>query len=488
MQQESRHNLALQADDPRVERAFRLALKTVDHNIVADRSGLLDAPAPVLYAGDHYQKTWTRDVAFNAWNGEALINPAVTRASLLSVLERRGEHIVTGGEYWDAISWVIGAWQYILATGDRSFLSLAYRAAADSLAFFERTEQDPATGLFRGPACFQDGISGFPAPYNDTAGSSASVDYRGSDRIRWRCLSTNCLYAGAYDRAARMADALGRPGPAEAWRARGRVLRQRINEFLWMEDKGRYAYFLGDRNEKVESMEGVGHALAILLGVAPARRVRSLLDTQHITPYGIPCLWPVFDRFRAIHPSACGRHNGTIWPFINAFWAEAAARHGRVDLFAREWDALLEMVLRHGVFYEIYHPETGEPYGGCQMMDGRMQQWPSEIHQTWSATGYLRMVLHLLCGIDLRPHGIGFDPVLPPSVRSIRLDGLRYRGRRISIRVRRGHGEMRRDAVNDRRVEAPFLSAEATGDQSVDITLPTGGGRPQVRASFRERI
>ena len=64
-----------------------------------------------------------------------------------------------------------------------------------------------------------------------------------------------------------------------------------------------------------------------------------------------------------------------------------------------------------GIFYEIYHSVTGVPDGGWQV--GR--HWDSCIHQTWSATGYLRMVFYGLFGLDFQPDGLRLRPTLPPG-------------------------------------------------------------------------
>jgi hypothetical protein len=104
--------------------------------------------------------------------------PEASRSTLLSVLERSAEgKVIFGGQYWDAIIWTTGAWAYYLYTGDRDLLALAFEATQNSLARFEAEEYDPHTGLFRGPACYGDGVGAYPDVYAQTNGSSSILDW-----------------------------------------------------------------------------------------------------------------------------------------------------------------------------------------------------------------------------------------------------------------------------------------------------------------------
>lgn len=150
----------LHTDNPRVNRAYRIALGDLLGNVQPFQDGLLESEQPVILAGLDYDTPWTRDAAINVWNGLGLIWPDVARNTLLSVLERRDGRILIGGQYWDAILWSVGAWPYYLYTGDREFLSLAFEAVRNSLEYFETEEYDPEYGLFRGPAVYGNGENG----------------------------------------------------------------------------------------------------------------------------------------------------------------------------------------------------------------------------------------------------------------------------------------------------------------------------------------
>lgn len=462
-------------DDPRVDACHELAVATLHKNIHPYQAGLLPEPRPVIMAGADYPTPWTRDAAYNVWNAGALLAPEATCDTLLSVLTADAHGIRIGGQYWDAVAWVTGAWHLYCITGNREFLVQAFEATANTLDFFERTEFDPATGLFTGPASYGDGVAAYPEPYCDAGGSSGILDYPKAHpevgKIRMKALSTNCLYYGAYRRAASMERELGRESRAAEWERKADRLREAINRRLWIENEDRYGYFLGNENELVPHMEGLGQSLAVLLGIADADRADRLLSSQHTTPFGVPCVWPVFPRFATPDGTSFGRHNGTVWPFIQGFWADAAARRGRIDLLDRELEAFTRSTTMAGEFYEIIHPLTGKPYGGLQIDHGEMRLWGSCRDQTWSATGYLRILYHAVLGMDFEPDGVRFAPCVPERFTDIALRGVRYRNATLDVRVR-GHGRrITSFRVDGQPREEAYIPADIADEHLVEITL-----------------
>jgi len=458
--------LSLRTSSPEIDRAFAIALDDLALNIHPYCDGLLAREVPVFLAGESYDTPWTRDAAINVWNGGGLLYPDVAKNTLLSVLERRDGELRIGGEYWDAVVWAPGAWSLYLATGDRDFLALALEATRNSLAHFERTEFDAELGLFRGAAVYGDGISAYPDAYAD-AGHHNIMGWRDltpvalavpGEGLPMHALSTNCAYVHAYDLAGAMAAELGVPAD-RAWAARASSLRKAIDRHFWLPERGHYRYLIDLRGDP-DVQEGFGHAFAILFGVAGAEQRESILRMQHVTPAGLPCLWPPFARYR--REGHVGRHSGTVWPPIQAFWAEAAARGRRADLVGHELAALARHAVRDGQFFELYHPETGLPYGGLQERAGAgVELWEPVAHQTWSATGFLRIVLAAVLGMRLAPDGIRFEPLLPPGLDELELTGLPYRASTIDVRIVRG------PAAGS---EPPFLRADTDGQRRIELT------------------
>lgn len=427
----SRSMPAFRCDNSALERAWQLALDDLAVNIEPFRDGLLREAAPCIIAGRGYDTPWTRDTAINIWNGAGLLYPEASKNTLLSVLTGDGCGARAGGQYWDAVIWIIGAWHYWLYTGDRAFYECSKTVAVNTLRYFEDTEFDPARGLFRGPACYGDGVAAYPDRY--VAGESFILTFRDAHPEKCApvgygmpmfCLSTNCLYFEAYRLAHRMT---GDP----AYAVKADALRAAIDRAFWDEGRGTYRYLVDDEGG-CDAQEALGLSFALLFGLAEGDRARSIIGRAVVTPNGIPCLYPSFRRYDAL---GLGRHSGTVWPHAQAFWADAVAGYKPAAL-AHELTALARNALREGFFSEIYHPETGLPYGGIQESGGVANaNWQSQPRQTWSATGYMRMVLSGLFGLRFEEDGFTVAPRKIDGVNHMRLAGLRWRDMTIDIDV-----------------------------------------------------
>ena len=460
-------------------RAIRIALGDLYGNIAPFKDGLLEHAAPVVLAGLDYDTPWTRDAAINTWNGAGLLCPAVTQNTLLSVLERADGVVRIGGQYWDAIIWTLGAWAQYLYTGDKAFLAFALDAVRNSLMYFEANEFDAALNLFRGPACYGDGIAAYPEPYNHTNGDSCILAWPECNPgqrapkgygLPMHTLSTNCLYYQAFVLADRMAAELGVPGDS-AWAGKAQALKAAINQHFWMSQLGRYRYLV-DPFGNCDYTEAMGHSFALLFGIADTQQAEAVFQNQYVSAAGVPCVWPSFPRYTSDDGMSFGRHSGTVWPHIQAFWGQAAAQYGKRDLFAHELLRLTEYANRDVYFTEIYHPITGLPYGGVQELGDELRhEWSSCARQTWSATGYLRLILQGLLGMRFDTQGVRFEPQMPEGVEFVCLQNLPYRQMRITITVERKGDHIQTCHINGKPVTRAFIPATDTGEQVVHIVL-----------------
>ena len=414
-----------------LNRAFRLAFGALAINTKRVSSGLLTRPGPCLMAGLDYPSQWTRDASFNVYFAAALLDGDAARNTLLSVLEERDGRVVIGGQYWDRIVWALGAERLWKTSGDDSFARLAFDAVRDTMETCLGEEYDPADGLFRGPAVYGDGVSAYPPRYRNPSLSSSilrwtpehpSLRHPAGGGIPMKALSTNCAYVHALRFLARLSSALGEdPAP---WSARAEQLKEAVNRSFWDPETGTYDYLAGE----CAAQESLGLAFAVLFGVAEGDRARSVFDRAYVTDHGVPCVWPPFPPYDAM---GYGRHCGTVWPHIQGFWALAALKAGRGDLFARELDALAAHAARDGQFAEIYHPEDGRVYGGIQEGGGKYLEWRSCSWQTWSAAALLAMVFYGVFGLD--EEGRPGQPFLPPGLGFAHLSGLFVRGRELRL-------------------------------------------------------
>ena len=443
-----------------------------------DVAGLVTYPSGTFVrAGGGYPspQRWSRDAAVNAWNAASLLSPLTGRNTLWAVVDRQADGgliVQQDNQWWDQVVWVVSAWNHYLVTGDREFLADAYQTAANTLAEREAKNFNSDYGLFQGPSFMNDGIAGYPAPpWTTGVNSSFVLDYPHTDDLM--CLSTNCLYYGAYQAAAGMADALKHRSDASRYRAAAARVRDAVNRHLWREDAGSYGYFVHGQDAQAgtldTSQEGAGLAFAVLFAVADAGRARRLVAGTHWQPHGIVNVWPHFERFSDDRP---GRHNVCVWPMVHSMFGHAAAVAGRADLFARAVEELATLVKdSDDGFYELYNSSTGAVDGGWQTGgDGTAQHFTSQPDQAWSATGYLRMILSGLAGVGFTEQGLRLAPTLPAGWGPVTLAGLPYRDATLDITLKGAGGKVRACEV-DGRSAAPFVPADAAGHHTVEMTL-----------------
>lgn len=416
---------SLETADSVVDKAFSLAVNTVRRNTVDS----------LIRAGGQYGGEWVRDVSINAMNATSVILPDETRYSLWSVTTDGRTRI--GHQYWDHIIWVIAAYDHYLKNPDEAFLRQAYTASVNTIRSLENEAFDPSYGLFTGPSVFNDGIAGYEEPiYDPDIQSSYVLDHPNSKNIK--TLSTNCIYYQAYVTLADMATHLGDSQAADIYTRKAAALRDNIRHHLYDKQANHLNYLIDHTGTVHHHQEGLGNAFAILFGIVSRDEARNIIPDIILTDYGLPSVTPSFVRFDET-PSP-GRHNHIIWPFVSAFWASACHEAGYNDLFISELVNLADLAVNKGnnCFYEIYNPYTGKPDGGWQVG----HQWDSVYDQTWSATGYLRMIIKDLLGINPMPDGLYINPD-PKCMAAIDFKALRdlpLRSTTLSIQ-RIGNGE-----------------------------------------------
>lgn len=467
--------------------AFRIAIGDLLGNVSPYQAGLLPESRPVILAGLRYYMPWTRDAAINAWNGSSLILPDVTRDTLLSVLvSEHGTPLIGDGgnrQYWDVMVWTTGAWYHYLNTGDRDFLTLALAATANTLERLEQNEFDPQDGLFRGPG-WSDGVAGYPLEYANTGGDSAIYSWPMFNRdhvvaqgfgIPMKALSTNCLYYAAYVTAGAMARELALPVHAE-FADRAARLKQAINRNFWLPDAGHYRYLVGPLGNS-DHQEALGQSYAVLFGIASAEQTDAIFRNQPVQPAGVPAIWPDFPRYQQPGGQSFSRHAGTVWPQIQGMWAHAAAMQGKSGILGHELFQLAAHAVRDRAFAELYHPLTGEIYGGLQERSGKgIVEWDSLPRQTWSATAFVRMMLFGVAGLTPSPEGLRFRPCLPAGLTTVELRNLRYRDMTLSL------------AIEGTGCSARSFSIDGTdGKDGGEVFLPfTAFGKHEVRIVVSE--
>jgi hypothetical protein len=421
----------------------------------------------VIRAGAEYARPWTRDGSLNSMMAGSLLEPAVAESTLWHITDQRR---TVGGQWWDRVIWVIAAWHHYKVTGDKEFLADAYACGTASLRKHREQYYVPDYGLFRGPSHLCDGIAGYPDPpaVNTDGNSSYCEDY--PNLVYIMPTSLQAIYYGAYRVAAEMARALDRaPSEIGRWQGLATDLKRQADEHLWMPAKHRYGYFVHGRGPKAGQLEphqeGAGLTYSLLFGMADDAQAHEILASFHNQPHGMTAVWPHFSRFNDKRP---GRHNVLVWPQMSAYWALAALRRGRPDVFQWEFENLT------GLFHstspnirEIYDSVGGVANGGIQ--NGR--QWKATENQTWGATGYLGLVYGGLFGMRFETDGIRFQPHLPAQWGDCRLEGLVYRNARLNIALTGLGAKVTGFEIDGRKQERAIFPAALAGEHSIAIRL-----------------
>jgi hypothetical protein len=457
-----------------------LGINTVPYSSSNDSSGLLqDPPGTYIQAGAGYQEPWTRDDAVNSWNAASLLEPQVAANTLWAVVTKQsnGQLIVQqDNETWDMVVWITAAWNQYLLTGDQTFLQNAYQTAVNTLNLQKSNAYNSGYGLFEGPAFFNDGIAGYPAPPANATESLGSYVESYPGTTTQMTLSTNELYYSAFLDTAQMASALGQPASTVAsFNAQAAALKTAINKYLWNPAAGMYGYFVhGDdslQGQLDPTQESSGLSFAILFGIASPAQAQSIMANTDVQSAGIVDTYPAFPRYSEAEP---GRHNVTVWPLTQGFWADAAAHAGDQARFASEVESLAALADSSGGFYEAYNAWTGVPDGGWQTGG----HWATVPDQTWSATAYLRMVYDDLFGMNFTTDGITFAPTLPAGWGDVTLTGVQYRGATLDISLHGSGDVVSSFTVDGNAAAGNSIPASLTGTHTVSITLT--GGRPST--------
>lgn len=442
----------LRTGDAQLDRAFALAVRTVDLN-TADS---------LLKAGSGYGGEWTRDIAINTWNGVSLLRPEIARFSLWSVTTDDRSRV--GHQYWDKIIWVVAAYNHYLVTGDRDFLRRAYLCSKNTIAELEDSAFERRYGLFMGPAVFQDGIAGYDEPVCDPENDSSYVlDHKNASAIK--CLSTNCTYYAAYRALAAMSRLEG-DNLAAGFERRAKALRTAIRKNLYDPTGNKLNYLVDHRGVVHPYQEALGIAFAGLSGVVTPAEMSRIVRGAYVSDFGIPCVYPAFPRFTVEQP---GRHNATIWPFVNAFYADAAMRAGQTEAFESELKNMARLAIEYGPdnFQEVYNMTTGAPDGGWQ----RGKKWWLNPHQTWSATGYLRLFLLDVFGMEFSTEGLTLRPAGLNGFDRIELKDVPYRNALLDITLKGQGQKIARCTIDGRQTPKAFIPTAATGRVKIEIEL-----------------
>lgn len=421
---------------------YNLSLEEMQRAIEADST---------FRTGKEWAGVWTRDISYSIILSMAHMQPKVAMYSLLRKVNKNKRIIQdtgTGGSYpcsTDRIIWVIAAFEVYKVTGDKAWLAQAYEIANNTMADDRLIALDPKTGLMRGESSFLDWRE-----------QTYPLWMQPVDIYESENLGTNAVFYQANQVLAQMATLLGDASVAAQYTRFAQKLKEAINQYFWMPEKGYYGQYRYGRLFKSLSprSEALGEALCVLFGIADTRQQAQIVSRTPTTPYGIPCIYPQI-------PSIPPYHNNGIWPFVQTYWLWASAKVGNEA-------SVLESIA------SIYRPAalflTNKENFVAQNGDFASTQINSS-NMLWSLSGNISVVHHVLFGIHLQTDGILFAPFVPQALQGKRsLTNFHYRDAVLDVETD-GFGNQIESFLLDGKATKPYVPATLKGNHKIQIKL-----------------
>ncbi|MEZ4437883.1 MAG: hypothetical protein R3B72_02260 [Polyangiaceae bacterium] len=425
---------------------YALALEEVRENSVdAISDGAFNSGTPLpcppggcFETGRKWTYVWTRDTSYAVHLGLGLLDPPRAKNSLAFKLsERRGggdlqivQDTGTGGSYpisSDRVVWALGAWEllkYLDGSERDAFRDLAYEAIANTADHDRVVVFDAGDGLYRGEQSFLDWREqSYPS---FTAGDPTQIGAS-------KALSTNVGHLRLLEIAAALASEKGLTSDAGKYQGWADALKGAIATRLWLDEDQGFSTFAPSSFDPapVRRFDLLGTALAVLAEVGtPSQRAAAVESYPHL-PQGPPVIWPQ-QQFTAIY------HNRGIWPFVTAFWLEAA----KATKNAAAVTAAARSLMR-GAALNLSNMENFEAASGKPWVDDGAFSGPvvNSQRQLWSVAGYVSFVQKIVFGLEASQTGVRFAPFLPralvqqlfPGQSRIALSRLPYKGGQIAV-------------------------------------------------------
>ncbi len=428
------------SEQPLVDALFNLSLEEAIKNIEADST---------LRTGAKWDGVWTRDVSYSILLAFAYHEPEVAKISLRKKVKRGRIIQDTGsGGAWpvssDRTTWCLAAWEIYQVTGDRAWLEEVYPIIKNSLEDDYQTIYDAHTGMYSGESSFLDWREQTYPKWMDNRDIYVSQN-----------LGTNVVHYQAHRILAAMAKIKGEP--SEVFEARAEKIKQGINQYLWLKEKGYYAQFLYGRDALMVSprYEALGEALAILFGVSDEEKAASIISKSPLVEFGATCIYPQI-------PGIPPYHNDGIWPFVQSYWNWAAAKTGNEAVLNH---GLASIYRAAGLFlsnYENMVAGTGD-FLGTEINSHRM---------LWSMAGNLAMVHRVFMGMEFKTEGLYFNPVVPKVYGGEKtLSNFKYRQAVLDITVKGFGNQIKAVSLNGKTLTKAFIPQDLTGKHSLIIEL-----------------
>lgn len=420
------------------------------YNLSLEEMLMAIEPDSTFRTGKEWAGVWTRDISYSILLSMAYMQPKVAEYSLRRKVknDRIVQDTGTGGAYpvsTDRIIWAVAAWEVYQATGDIQWLNYAYRVIKNTIADDMQNAFDPETGLMRGESSFLDWRE-----------QTYPHWMQPSDIYQSMNLGTNAAHYRANVIASQMAAILNDKANSEKFSQQAELIKNGIQKYLWIKEKNYHGQYLYGRSHMSLSprAETLGEALTILFGINTGEQAAKTVADFPVTPFGASCIYPQI-------PGIPPYHNNGIWPFVQSYWALAAARVGNEQAVMAQLASIYRAAAMFLTNKENYVAETGD-YAGTQVNSSVM---------LWSLSGNLALVHRLLFGIGLQSDKLEFHPFVPKALKGKRmLTNFHYRNAVLHIEME-GYGNEIKQFLVDGKETAPEIAADKTGNVSIKIVL-----------------
>jgi len=422
------------------------------YNLALEEARRAVEPDSTFRTGKEWAGVWTRDISYSIILAQATLQPRSAMKSLLRKVSPEGRIIQdtgTGGAYpcsTDRVIWAVAAWEIYKVTGDESWLRKVYPIIKKTLADDAQNVYDPTTGLARGESSF--------------------LDWREQTYPRWmqpadiyesENLGTNAVHFQANTVLALMARQLGHAAVAAQHEQVAARIKAAINQHLWQEKAGYYGQYRYGRLFPVLSprAEALGEALSVYFGVAEGGRARQVVARTPTVPFGISCIYPQI-------PGIPPYHNDAVWPFVQSFWALAAAKAGNEASLTESIAAIYRPAALFLTNKENFVAGNGD-FAGTQINSSNM---------LWSLSGSLGLVYKILFGMHYEADRLVFQPFVPQAFQGRRsLTNFTYRKAVLDIDLQGFGNAIKTITLDGKELAGAAVPATLTGRHQVRIVL-----------------
>ena len=237
-------------------------------------------------------------------------------------------------------SWI--NWEVYQVSGDRQFLSDAYKSGVEYVEWLFKNRDTDGDGLFEwGPYGIIENVRDwYNAVFQVSAERYLDVDKEDiSDELE--CLDLSLMVVKELRSLSKMAGALGKKKDARKWSHKADEISEKINDLMWDEETGFY-YHINKKDHSwyfmsrdLRRQEIIGF-LPLWAEACPPERAERLVETltdpdKFWRKYGVPTL-AADDPWYSPYVDYCCKWNGPVWLLWDYMVFDGLVNYGYNDL------------------------------------------------------------------------------------------------------------------------------------------------------------